>query len=63
MPFIDLFEGVTSSSEKLLPIKRIIIGPSANALEKREKIRAVEILIDQHGIKADVSASEIPYLS
>lgn len=59
VPFIDLFKGVTSVPTKCLPIKRIIVGPHPN---KKERIRAVEMLLDQYGIKADVSASEIPYL-
>ncbi|MDP1558752.1 MAG: DUF2971 domain-containing protein [Nitrosomonas sp.] len=63
IPFIDLLESITSVSEKPLPVKRIIVGPSVNAQERRKRIRAVELLIAQHGIKADVSASEIPYIS
>lgn len=59
VPFIDLFKGITSVPTKCLPIKRIIVGPHPS---KKERIRAVEILLDKYGIKADVSASEIPYL-
>ena len=67
VPFIDLFEHITSTVEKPLPnqlglpIKRVIIGPSVNDQEMRKKIRAVEILFDQNAMKADVSISEIPY--
>jgi hypothetical protein len=59
VPYINLFEGITHPPEKCLPIKRIIVGPHPN---KKERKRAVEILRDQHGIKAEVYVSDIPYL-
>jgi hypothetical protein len=62
VPFIELFEGITSSPARPLPILRIIVGPSGNSHEQIRRIRAAEILLGQHGIKADVSASEIPYI-
>lgn len=61
IPYIDLFEDITSTKNPL-PINRIIVGPSANEQERRKRIRAVEILLNQYGIKAGVSASEIPYI-
>lgn len=30
VPYIDLFDGVTSIPDKTLPIKRIIVGPTKN---------------------------------
>ena len=63
VPYIDLFEGVTSVSENPLPIERIIVGPSTNDQEKQRRVRAAELLIAQYGIKdVQVSASEIPYI-
>lgn len=64
-PYIDLFEGITSLSGKRLPIKRIIVGPSANEQERKRRIRAVEILLKQYKYSIEevkVSASEIPYI-
>jgi len=62
IPFIELFEGITSPPTITLPIKRIIVGPSGNPDEKTKRVRSVEILLNQHRIEAEVSASEIPYI-
>lgn len=62
VPYIDLFDGVTSKPGKTLPIKRIIVGPAKNTQEKNRRIDAVRMLINQHGIKADVTPSEIPFV-
>lgn len=65
VPYIDLFEDITSLSGKRLPIKRIIVGPSANEQEGKWRIRAVEILLRQYKYSIEevkVSASEIPYI-
>jgi|CXWL01.1.fsa_nt_gi archaellum component FlaF (FlaF/FlaG flagellin family) len=62
VPFIDLFKGVTSEPDKLLPIKQIIVGPTVSTQEKIRRINAVKMLIDQHNIKAEVTASEIPFV-
>jgi Protein of unknown function (DUF2971) len=62
VPFVELFEGITSLPAKSLPIRRIIVGPSGNPHEQNRRILAAEILLGQQGIKADVSASEIPYI-
>lgn len=62
VPYIDLFDGVTSIPNKTLPIKRIIVGPTKNTQEKNRRINAVKMLINQHGIKADVTASDIPFV-
>ncbi len=61
VPYINLFEGVTSPN-KPLPIKRIVVGPTTSIPEKNRRINAVRMLIEQHGIKAEVTASEIPYV-
>ena len=58
VPYIELFEGITSSQRKL-PIKRIIVGPHANGVNRR---RSVETLLTQHGVDASVTISDIPYL-
>lgn len=60
VPYLNLLEGITSLPTKPLPIKRIIVGPPRQEQEKR--IRAVEILLKQLRIHADVSRSDIPYL-
>lgn len=63
VPYIDIFNGITSiADKKTLPIKRIIVGPTTSTQEKNRRINAVKMLIDQHGIKAEVTASEIPYV-
>lgn len=59
VPYINLFEGITSLPAKPLPIKRIIVGPHQ---EKEKRKKAIEILLKELGIKAEVSVSEIPYL-
>jgi len=61
VPYIDLFEGVTSL-KKPLPIKRIIVGPTSSTQEKYRRINAVKMLIEQHNIKADVTPSDIPFV-
>lgn len=59
VPYLNLFEGITGQSGKQLPIKRVIVGPHP----EREKRRiAVEQLLMENGIQAEVSISEIPYL-
>jgi len=59
VPYIDLFENISISSGKRLPITRIIVGPHP---EKDKRRKAVKILLQQHGIEAPVSVSAIPYL-
>jgi len=59
VPYIDLFERITSPRAKPLPIKRIIVGPHQ---EKERRKSAIEILLKKLGIDAEVSVSEIPYL-
>ena len=62
IPYIELFEGITSSSERPLPIKRIIVGPHSDHSDRATRRRAVEILLKEQGIQARVSVSEIPYV-
>lgn len=63
VPYIDLFDGITSKPDnKILPIKRIIVGPTTSVLEKNKRINAVKMLINQNDIEAEVTASEIPYI-
>jgi hypothetical protein len=58
VPYVNLFEGITQPGNNL-PIKRIIVGPHPD--KERRKL-AVEKLLKQNGINADVSMSAIPYL-
>ena len=46
VPYINLFEGVTSPN-KPLPIKRIIVGPTTSTFEKNRRINAVRMLNKQ----------------
>lgn len=59
VPYLNLFEGITGSSGKQLPIKHIIVGPHP---EKEKRKIAVKKLLSQNNIQADVSVSAIPYL-
>jgi hypothetical protein len=59
VPYLNLFEGITGQSGKQIPIKRVIIGPHP---DKERRKSAVEQLLRQNGIQADVSISAIPYL-
>lgn len=59
VPYIRLFDGITSLPDKKLPIKAVIVGPHPDKI-KRQK--SVDLLLAQNGIKADVTVSEIPYL-
>lgn len=55
IPCIHLFEG---QGLKTLPIRRIIVGPHPEKLQRK---RAVEILLRDHGIDAEVLLSDIPF--
>jgi hypothetical protein len=59
VPYLNLFEEITSSSVKQLPIKRVIVGPHP---DKEKRKITVEQLLGQNNIQADVSVSAIPYL-
>ena len=58
-PFIKLFWGNTDGIIQKLPISRIIVGPHSDKL-KRQK--AIELMLQQNGIEAQVTVSDIPYL-
>ena len=58
VPYLNLFEGITRSSGKHLPIKRVVVGPHP---EKEKRKIAVEKLLGENKIVADVSVSAIPY--
>ena len=58
VPYIALFERPTGEVAKL-PIRKIIVGPHP---EKLKRQKAVEMLLDQLGIEAEVVPSDIPYL-
>lgn len=57
VPYIELFEGISTSSGPRLPISGVIVGPHS---EKDKRRREIEILLRKHGIEAPVSVSEIP---
>jgi hypothetical protein len=54
VPCIHLFE----DQKKALPIRRIIVGPHP---EKMKRKRAVELLLHNHAIEAEVSVSDTPF--
>lgn len=58
VPFVELCVREVNGVRQHLPIKRIIIGPHRN---KNDRKRAVQLLLKQHGLDADVSVSDIPY--
>lgn len=60
VPFVDLLEKITSSNRPL-PIQRVIVGPCAEH-ERDRRVRSVEILLQEHNIDAKVTVSEIPYV-
>ncbi|HMS84983.1 MAG TPA: DUF2971 domain-containing protein [Nitrospira sp.] len=55
VPCIHLFE---DQELETLPIRRIIVGPH---LDKEKRRKAVEILLKNHGIDADVMVSATPF--
>jgi hypothetical protein len=58
VPHMALFEDLGEDPRGRLPIKRVIIGPHPDRLARKV---AVELLLQQHGYSAAVTASEIPY--
>jgi hypothetical protein len=59
VPYINLFNEITSKSGKQLPIQHVIVGPHPD--RERRKM-AVEELLRQNGTQADVLLSAIPYV-
>ncbi len=59
IPYINLFGSTGGGAIQNLPIKKIIVGPH---LEKRKRQKAVQIMLEQHAIDAEVVVSEIPYV-
>lgn len=59
VPHIDLFDEITVPRQKILPIKRIIVGPHP---DKEKRRRSVELLLRRYGVDAEVLVSEIPYI-
>lgn len=55
VPCIHLFEG---QKLETLPIRRIIVGPH---LDKVQRKKAVEVLLQNHGIDAEVTVSATPF--
>jgi hypothetical protein len=55
VPCIHLFE---DQKLETLPIRRIIVGPH---LDKAQRKKAVEILLQNQGLEAEVSVSAIPF--
>lgn len=58
VPFVELCVREVNGVRQHLPIKRIIVGPHR---DKNDRKRAVQLLLKQHGLDADVSVSDIPY--
>lgn len=58
VPYISLFKGLDDRKCKL-PIRKVIVGPHPEKLKRKY---AVEKLLDQVGIEAEVVVSDIPYL-
>lgn len=59
IPYIKLFGKELSGEAVNFPIKKIIVGPHPDRI-KRQK--AIEMLLRQTGMKAEVTISEIPYI-
>jgi hypothetical protein len=59
IPYICLFDFKKDGCKVKLPITKIIIGPNENSIKRKQ---AVELLLSEHEIKADVVISSIPYL-
>ena len=55
VPCVHLFEDQKS---KTLPIRRIIVGPHPDKLERK---KAIEILLQNHNINAEVLVSDTPF--
>ena len=58
VPHIALFERPLGEAAKL-PIRKIIVGPHS---EKRKRQKAIETMLSQLGIEAEVVASDIPFI-
>jgi hypothetical protein len=58
VPYLELF-GRELGADTKLPIKKIIVGPHT---DKEKRRVAVERLLQQKGIEAEVSISSIPFL-
>lgn len=59
VPYIKLFECGIDGEKVKLPIKKIIVGPHPDKLRRQ---KAIQLLLNQHAIDAEVVVSDIPYL-
>jgi hypothetical protein len=59
VPYVNLFEELTLPTSLKLPIKSIIVGPHPEKLKRKQ---AIEILLKQCGMSAEVTVSDIPYI-
>jgi len=59
VPFIMLFGRQLSGDAENLPIRRVIVGPHPDKLKRK---KSVELMLEEHGIDANVTVSDIPYL-
>jgi hypothetical protein len=59
VPYIALFEHSAGEEQIKLPITKIIVGPHP---EKLKRQKAVELLLEQLEIPAEVVVSDIPYV-
>ena len=60
VPYIELLEQPLDIQKRInLPIKRIIVGPNSNKLQRK---KAVELMLSELGINAEIVVSDIPYI-
>jgi len=59
VPYIELFAAKTTDDLRIpLPITRVIVGPHRDKMQRKE---AVELILSELGLDAEVEVSEIPY--
>ncbi len=59
VPYIMLFGRPSAGDAIKLPIRKIIVGPHP---DKYKRQKAVELMLEQNGVVAEVTVSDIPYL-
>lgn len=58
VPYISFFDGIPDEERKL-PIKEIVVGPHRDKLRRQQ---AVQMLLEELEIQAEVRVSDIPFL-